>query len=247
MLAVLHVRGEHITRGCHALWIDAGKFARADAAGISMVRAAIDLDVLIQAHICLARHFQRVALAFHADDARFAHAFVVGRGTNVDFLADVNHLVFVVTVAAGRGAFRAIEHILLDVSQRAVTLLDRSGAVAGLRKHGGHRAVKIGIDLFGAQRKKRVAHAHRVARSHGVIVHHAAIRCEDGFGFGALDAAVDLDAFGKGGGRDQGSHHCNHRNLFLHISVSFLLGRYYFVCIPPPFRRLLRSLLSLLT
>lgn len=50
-----------------------------------------------------------------------------------------------------------IEHILLNVSQRAVTLLDRSGAVAGLRKHGGHRAVKIGIDLFGAQRKKRVA------------------------------------------------------------------------------------------
>lgn len=65
-----------------------------------MVRTAIDLDVLIQAHICLARHFQCVALAFHADDARFAHAFVVGRGTNVDFLADVNHLVFVVTVAA---------------------------------------------------------------------------------------------------------------------------------------------------
>ena len=201
-----------------------------------MVRAAINLDVFAHTHIRLTRHLQRVALALHADDACLAHAVVVARRADIYFLADVNHLVFVVAVAAGRGAFRAIEHILLDVSQRAVTLLNRSGAVAGLRKHGGHRAVKIGIDLFGAQRKKRVAHVHRVARSHGVIAHHAAIRREDGFGFSALDAAVDLDAFGEGGGRDQGSHHCNHRNPFLHISVSFLLGRYYFVCIPPPFQ-----------
>lgn len=29
------------------------------------------------------------------------------------------------------------------------------------------------------------------------MAHHAAIRREDGFGFSALDAAVDLDAFAK--------------------------------------------------
>lgn len=130
-------------------------------------------------------------------------------------LADVDDLILIFVVAVRRAAFRVIKHIVFDIRQRAVTLADRSGAVAALSEYRGHCAVKIGIDLLRFQRKERVARLHFVADLRGIVADHAAVRRKDGLCFARFDIAVYLRAFRGGGPDAQRRQRCQQRHADL--------------------------------
>lgn len=150
---------------------------------------AINLDALADADIVLLRHLQRIALAAYADNARLADAVAVAGRTDIDRFADVDNLVFVAAFAVRRAAFRAVQHVLLDIRQRTVTRTDGRSVVAALREYGSHRAVKLGIDLLRLQRKKCVARRRLVPDLRGIVADYPAVRRKDGLGFACFDAA----------------------------------------------------------